>query len=64
VKSWLLKSCPKCSGDLFIEKDLHGWYRECLQCGRISSISSFWGDVRNDRDRTGRRQLQVARAGR
>ena len=31
-----LKSCPKCRGDLFLDKDEYGWYKECLQCGYMS----------------------------
>ena len=31
--TWRLKKCPRCRGDTFIEKDDHGWYEECLQCG-------------------------------
>ena len=30
-----LKSCPKCHGDMFPEKDTYGAYRQCLQCGLI-----------------------------
>jgi len=30
---WKLKGCPKCEGDLFLEKDHAGWYEKCLQCG-------------------------------
>ena len=30
---WQLKSCPKCHGDVFLEKDISGWYQRCLQCG-------------------------------
>lgn len=29
---WKLKSCPRCGGDLFIDKDADGWYEQCLQC--------------------------------
>ncbi len=25
--------CPKCGGKVLIDKDYHGWYEECLQCG-------------------------------
>jgi Zn ribbon nucleic-acid-binding protein len=29
-----LKSCPKCkTGDLTIDRDHHGWYEYCIQCG-------------------------------
>ena len=28
-----LKSCPRCRGDIVIDRDQHGWYEQCLQCG-------------------------------
>ena len=28
-----LKGCPRCRGDVFLEHDIYGWYRSCLQCG-------------------------------
>jgi hypothetical protein len=31
---WKLKSCPKCSGDLFRRADEYGEYVSCLQCGK------------------------------
>ena len=30
---WKFRSCPKCSGDLYVDYDLNGWYEQCLQCG-------------------------------
>ena len=41
AKSWRLKSCPRCNGDLHI--DYEGDYYEtpvydCLQCGKIIEI--------------------------
>ncbi len=30
---WKLKACPRCGGDVFIDKGLDSWYEECLQCG-------------------------------
>jgi len=27
-----LKSCPRCGGDLFIDRDADGWFEQCLQC--------------------------------
>ncbi len=29
---WRLKSCPRCGGDLFIDRDMDFWYELCLQC--------------------------------
>ena len=34
VKEMLrLKSCPRCKGDILIDRDHLGWYEQCLQCG-------------------------------
>ncbi len=30
--TWKLKTCPRCQGDLFVDKDLDGWFEQCLQC--------------------------------
>ena len=30
--NWRMKSCPRCGGDMFLEKDLDFWYTQCLQC--------------------------------
>jgi hypothetical protein len=30
--TWRLKSCPRCKGDVFLDRDQSGWYEQCLQC--------------------------------
>jgi Zn ribbon nucleic-acid-binding protein len=36
-----LKSCPKCkTGDITIDRDHHGWYEYCIQCGYQSDLIS------------------------
>jgi hypothetical protein len=30
---WKTKSCSRCGGDIFIDKDMDGWYGLCIQCG-------------------------------
>ena len=32
------KSCPRCKGDMYVNHDLYGDYKECLQCGRTEEI--------------------------
>ncbi len=32
------KSCPKCTGDMHIRRDLYGDFRECLQCGLLQDL--------------------------
>lgn len=30
---WNFKSCPRCGGDVYIDKSEGKWYQQCLQCG-------------------------------
>ncbi len=30
---WRFKSCPKCKGDIKVDRDHDSWYEWCLQCG-------------------------------
>ena len=32
---WRLKSCPRCGGDISIEKSPNGWEEKCLQCSYL-----------------------------
>lgn len=33
-----LKSCLKCRGDMYLDSDSFGSFRQCLQCGKIEDI--------------------------
>ena len=33
-----LKACPKCHGDLNLERDQYGRYLSCLQCGYLMEL--------------------------
>ncbi len=35
-----LKSCPKCHGDMYLEKDSYGVFRQCLQCGLVRDLDA------------------------
>jgi len=36
---WNFKSCPRCNGDMFIDKDLYyGWYEQCIMCGYVYEL--------------------------
>ncbi len=36
--------CPKCRGNLYIDKDHYGWYEQCLQCGFTSDLRVVYKD--------------------
>ena len=52
---WRLKSCPRCGGDSFIDRDIdEGWFEQCLQCGCRRSLSEVLSQVvvRGEADKT------------
>jgi len=32
MANWKFRGCPRCQGDIFIDRDLDGWHEQCLQC--------------------------------
>ncbi|MFC2032169.1 hypothetical protein ACFLUS_02190 [Chloroflexota bacterium] len=36
--------CPKCGGNLYLDKDHYGWYEECLQCGFTLDLRVIYND--------------------
>jgi ribosomal protein S27AE len=29
---WKISSCPRCGGSLFVDRDMDGWYEQCINC--------------------------------
>ena len=38
---WKSKSSPRCAGDIFVQRELDGWYEECPACGYTRDISNL-----------------------
>lgn len=34
-----LKACPRCTGDINADSDMHGMFLKCLQCGFSKDLS-------------------------
>ncbi len=39
--AWKSKSCPRCGGDLFLDRDIYSWYEECVQCGYVHDLKNI-----------------------
>jgi len=58
-----LKSCPRCRGDVVTDRDLHGWYEQCLQCGyqlnlkSVAEVREQFKLVKNVTDNVRRKKL-------
>ena len=37
---FFFKSCAKCGGDMVQDRDFDGYFRKCLQCGRIVDLGA------------------------
>ena len=58
---WKFKGCPKCRGDVFVEKDFDGWYEVCLQGGYSLDLPSIV-EVRRQPVRKKKRRALVGTA--
>jgi DNA-directed RNA polymerase subunit RPC12/RpoP len=38
---WVLSSCNRCGGDMFIDRDADGWYEQCLQCSHRRELNQL-----------------------
>jgi DNA-directed RNA polymerase subunit M/transcription elongation factor TFIIS len=41
-KTDVTRRCPKCGGNLYIDKDHHGWYEQCLQCSYMRDLKVIY----------------------
>jgi len=59
-----LKGCPRCGGDIFIDRDQYGWYEYCIQCGYINDTKrSVKLGQHPDRDEKTKRIVTIPRKG-
>ncbi len=33
-----IKQCPRCKGDVRLDRDQYGWYEECITCGYVHDL--------------------------
>ena len=48
------KACAKCQGDMYLEWDAYGPFRQCLQCGRIVELAAALLPVAVGKDKSRR----------
>jgi len=36
-----LRDCPRCGGDIALDRDHWGWYEVCVQCGYMHDLQSI-----------------------
>jgi len=48
---WKFKSCPRCGGDIFVDRDPYSWYEQCLQCGYLRDMPGTVKVYQNSRQK-------------
>jgi len=56
---WKFKECPRCGGDIFLDRDLVSWYEQCLQCSYRHDLRSLV----DFHEQLAQRKKEPARAG-
>ncbi len=41
METWKLKGCPRCGGDIFLDRGEYKWYEQCLQCGYLRELKGI-----------------------
>ena len=44
TSKWRLKACPRCHGDVYLDRESDGWFEKCLQCSynrELKDLSEF-----------------------
>ena len=39
MENLYFKACPKCGGDVVVDRDPHGRFFKCLQCGLLRDVA-------------------------
>ncbi len=37
---WKPRRCPRCGGNIFLDRDVDGWYEQCFQCSCRNELMS------------------------
>jgi hypothetical protein len=45
---YLQRRCPKCGGNMYLDKDYNGWYEQCLQCAFIHDLPAMYQAKRKE----------------
>lgn len=51
---WKLKGCPRCKGDLLVEKNDNKWEEYCLQCGYRRGLKTVIAEPSKDTEESER----------
>ena len=42
---WKINGCPRCGGSLFVDRDIDGWYEQCVNCSYRNELKVAVGST-------------------
>jgi len=55
IRTLRFKSCPRCKGNVMVDRDYYGWYKQCLQCGYQRDLKDM-GEVQQRQTQEAKRK--------
>jgi hypothetical protein len=58
-EGFVQKHCPKCGGNVYLDRDYYGWYERCLQCAYtrdLINVAEVRGEMSQGNPRTASRK--------
>ena len=52
--------CPKCGGNMYLDKDFYGWYEQCLQCSYTSYFETVFDARKETKQGSDKRLRQIS----
>jgi hypothetical protein len=40
TEGFVRKRCPKCGGNVYLDRDYYGWYEKCFQCAYTRDLKN------------------------
>jgi hypothetical protein len=57
---FIYNSCPKCKWKLLVERDIYGWYEECIMCGYMRDLEELVADTQSNVKDTRKAPVEVS----
>ena len=57
------EGCPRCKGDVRVDRDEYGWYVECIMCGYMRDLASVVVTKQSSTRRHYEKERKIGRTG-
>ena len=47
MEKWKINGCPRFGGSIFVDRDMDGWYEQCINCSRRNELKISINSAQN-----------------